>query len=86
MDWQTVREKYPHKWVVVEAYNAMTQGGQRIIPRLEVVGVYETWREAWEQYKRLHSADRHREYYPLHTDRQALNIGVLDIFRRKVTS
>lgn len=39
---------------------------------------------AWEHYKRLHHADKWREYYVLHTDRQELNIAVMDEIRRIV--
>jgi hypothetical protein len=53
---------------------------------LETVGVFEDdWKPAREHYKRLHHADREREYYLLHTDREELNIKVLDAFWRKVT-
>jgi len=40
---------------------------------------------AWAHYLKLHHADKHREYYVLHTDRVELNIGVMDTFRRVVT-
>lgn len=83
MNWQEIREQYPHRWLVVEAFDAYTEGAQRIINHLEVVGVFEDdWKPAWEQYARLHNADKWREYYVLHTDRVELNIGVMDSFRR----
>jgi hypothetical protein len=86
MNWQEIRELYPHRWLVVEAYNAYTEGSKRVINHLEVVGVFgDDWKPAWEHYKRLHAADKSREYYFLHTDREELNIGVLDSFRRKIT-
>ncbi len=86
MNWQEIREKYPHRWLVVEAYDAYTKGGKRIIDHLEVVGMFDDdWKPAWEHYKSLHRADKCREYYVLHTDREELNIGVMDEFRRIVT-
>ena len=86
MNWQEIRERYPHRWLVVEAYGAYTEGAQRVANQLEVVGEFgDDWKPAWERYKRLHSADRRREYYVLHTDRPELNIGVMDMFRRIVT-
>ncbi len=85
MNWQEICEKYPHCWLVVEAYDAYTQGAKRVIDHLEVVGMFQSdWKPAWEHYKQLHHADRDREYYVLHTDRAELNIGVLDSFGRKV--
>lgn len=84
MDWSQIRQHYPGQWVVVEAFDAYTEGDQRVIPRLEVIGVHDDWRSAWEHYKQLHHADRLREYYMLHTDRTELDIGVMDGFRRVV--
>ncbi len=86
MDWQQIRERYPYRWVVVEAINAHTKGTERIIKSLEIIGVFwQDWRPAWECYKYVHAADKTREYYVLHTRRRELNIGVLDAFGRAVS-
>ena len=86
MNWQEIRQKYPHRWVVVEAFGAYTENGQRVIPHLELIADFaDDWKPAWERYEALHDADKWREYYVLHTDREELNIGVLDAFRRPVT-
>ncbi len=78
MTWQEIRQKYPHRWVLVEALDAFTQGESRIIPTLQMVASFgDDWREVWEAYKQVHHADKWREYYYLHTDREELNIGVL---------
>lgn len=83
MDWQQIREHYPHKWLVVEAIGAHTDKGKRVINRLEVVEVFgDDWKDAWACYVRLKEMDGWREYYPLHTDRVELNIGVMDAFGR----
>ena len=85
MNWQELRERYPHSWLVVEAYGAYTDNGQRVIPRLELIASFgDDWQAAWGRYKALHHADKQREYYMLHSDREALDIGVLDSFRRVV--
>jgi len=85
MTWQQIREKYPGRWVVVEALGAYTQNGKRVIPNLQLVASFGSdWHEAWDAYKALHHADKWREYYYLHTDREALNIGVMDAFFRKL--
>jgi hypothetical protein len=86
MDWQTIRAMYPSRWLVVEAIDAYTEGNQRVIPHMEVVSVFEDdWHQAWEYYKKVHHEDRWREYYMLHTNRETLNIGVMDMFRRVVS-
>jgi hypothetical protein len=85
MDWQQIREQHPNKWVVVEALNAFTRGAERVIDELVLVGVFDHWKSAWQEYTALHHADKWREYYVLHTDRVELNIGVIDSFGRVVS-
>lgn len=86
MNWQELRQRYPHRWVVVEAFGAYTNQGQRVIPHLELVADFAAdWKPAWERYKALHHADKQREYYVVHTDREQLDIGVIDTFGRVVS-
>lgn len=85
MNWQQIREKYPHQWVLVEAFEAYTENGIRVIPHLTVLAHFgNDSHAAWERYKSVHSADRHREHYVLHTDRETLNIHVHHSLRRSV--
>ncbi len=80
-NWQQLREKYPHRWLLVEAIGAFTKGSERVIDELVLIGDFgDNWRGAWERYKALHHDDKYREFYVLHTDRQVLNIGVLHMF------
>ncbi|MEP7293520.1 MAG: hypothetical protein ABI835_17170 [Chloroflexota bacterium] len=86
MEWQELREKHPHSWLVIEAIGAFTEDSQRVIPQLNLIATFGTdWQAAWDHYKTLHRADKQREYYVVHTDRAALDIGVLDSFWRVVT-
>ncbi len=85
MDWQQIREHYPHQWVVAEAIRAYTEFSQRRVEELVVVDAFQDSQAAWTRYKQLHHEDRNREYYVLHTDREVLNIGVLDTFGRVVS-
>jgi hypothetical protein len=81
MTWDEVRNQYPHSWVIVEAVNAYTENGKRIISELRLVEPFnDDWHDAWEYYKQIHDKDKYREYYVLHTDRQVLDIGVIDAF------
>jgi hypothetical protein len=86
MRWQEVRQAYPHRWVVVEATNAYTEGSKRIANQLNLVGTFaESWKNAWDKYRELHHMDRRREYYIVYTNRPELNIEVMDEFRRPVS-
>jgi hypothetical protein len=85
MNWQRIRELHPHSWVVVEALDGRTENGKRLIDTLSLFGVHgDDWKGAWQEYKILHHADKSRELYVLHTDREELNIGVLNLFGRQV--
>jgi hypothetical protein len=84
MTWNEIRQQYPHCWVLVEALDGYTQDNERVISQLALIETFaDDWKPAWEAYKRWHHADQHREYYMLHTDREALNILVRGRFRRK---
>jgi len=83
MTWDDIREQYPHRWVVIEALEAHTEGSNRIIDKLILVAAFgDDWKEAWDHYGQLHRASPYREYYPIHTDRVELDIKVMDGFRR----
>lgn len=85
MNWQDLREQHPHSWLVVEAIGAYTENNQRIIPELSLIASFGAdWQAAWDRYKALHSVNKQREYYVVHTDRDTLDIGVLDSFWRVV--
>lgn len=83
MDWQQIRELYPHRWVVVEALQAHSESGRRVIDMMSLVDAFgDEWTDAWKCYKRVHQADRGREYYVLHTTVADLDIEELDVFLR----
>lgn len=85
MNWQKIRELHPDNWVVIEALDGRSENAQRIIEQMSVHGMHDNdWKPAWEQYKQLHRADKIREYYVIHTSREEMNIGTLDVFGRQV--
>jgi hypothetical protein len=86
MTWEQIRTAHPSRWVVVEALDGRTEGNRRIITDLALIEAFEDdWQPAWARYKAMHKAYPEREFYPLHTDRLALDIGVLDAFGRTTT-
>lgn len=72
--WQEIRERHPHQWLLLEAIEAHSSGGQRILDSLAVLKTYPDGLSAMRGYSELHGQDPHRELYVLHTDREALEI------------
>jgi hypothetical protein len=67
MTWDEIREKLPDTWVIVEALNAYTKDGYRILHDLSLVAVVQgDGNDAWQCYTHYQKLYQ-REYYPLHT-------------------
>ena len=75
MDWQDIRKHYPHEWLLVEAVEARSETGKRILEQLAVVNRFPDGLTAWRNYSQLHRETPTREYYVLHTDRETLDIA-----------
>ena len=74
MRWHEVREKYPDQWLIVEALEAHTEAGKRILDRLAVVEMCPDGETALERYRALHQQYPERELYFVHTARETLDI------------
>jgi hypothetical protein len=74
MQWQEIRERYPHQWLLTEALAAHSAGGERIVENLAVLETYPDGLSAMHGYREVHRRDPQRELYFLHTDRQRLEI------------
>lgn len=77
MEWNEIRRTYPHRWLLVEALEAHSQSGKRILDELAVVDSFPDGLAAMKGYKELHHRAPNRELYVLHTDREDLDIGEL---------
>lgn len=78
MQWSEVRNHYPSQWVLVEAIVATTQENKRIVGELSVVGSFDgDSKEALRAYLKLHSENKQRELYVVHTSRDLLDIEVI---------
>lgn len=82
MTWDDVRRLYPNRWVVVEAEEAHIENDRRVITQLNVAAVCSDPEETMRRFSELSRLDRLREYYPLHTDREELDIHVQSTFGR----
>lgn len=75
MDWNTIRQKHPNQWLVVEANSAHTDtSGKRIITDLNIIEFCADGKSAFEKYRDLHLKNHTGEYYYLHTNREKLDI------------
>jgi hypothetical protein len=74
MQWQEIRERYPHQWLLTEAITAHSAGGERFVDDLAVIETCPDGLAAMKAYRELHRRDPQRELYVLHTDRERLEI------------
>jgi hypothetical protein len=74
MQWQEIRDHFPHQWLLLEAIEAHSEGGNRIVDQLAVIGTYSDSPSAFNDYKSLHHSAPNRELYIFHTDRENLDI------------
>ena len=74
MNWPTVREKYPLRWVVVEAITAHSLDQKRSIDDMAIIEEFDDPNDAWKAYKKLHLSNPSRELYVFYTGRQDLEI------------
>ena len=70
MNWQEIREHYPHRWLLVEAVQAHSSEGRRILDEMAVLQAYPTARPAMQAYLEQHRRSPERELYVLHADRE----------------
>lgn len=71
MLWKEVRERLPHKWLIVETIAARTEGDGRL---LEDVAVIEESGDGWAALERQSVWQRQwpdREFHSVHTDQVA---------------
>ena len=74
MQWDEIRRQHPHQWLVVEAIQARSEGGKRLLEQLAVVNIFPDALAAMRGYTELHHRYPDRELYVLHTDREAVDI------------
>ncbi|HEY6321086.1 MAG TPA: hypothetical protein VJA16_05980 [Thermoanaerobaculia bacterium] len=74
MKWPEVRSRFPHQWLVIEALDARSELGKRLLEELAVVNQCPDGESAMRAYLSLHRQAPERELYVLHTDRENLEI------------
>jgi hypothetical protein len=74
MTWQEVRQYHPNSWLLLEALEAHSADGHRILDDLAVLAVFPDGNTAWQAYQELHRKDRARELYVLHSSKEDVAI------------
>ncbi len=74
MKWQDVRDKFPHRWLVLEAIKSHREGDYWIADDLSVLDQFEDGWAAIQRYGELHREWPQREVFFYHADREAIRI------------
>jgi len=74
MTWEEIRRHFPHKWLLVEAMEAYSEPGKRIVKQLSVINTFPDSVVAMKAYAKLHHEIPAREFFVFHTDREQLDI------------
>ncbi|MBU5484073.1 hypothetical protein KQI86_06995 [Clostridium sp. MSJ-11] len=74
MKWEEARKIYPNKWILLEAIEAYSHDGYRIIDDLSVINIFNNGSEALKEYAEKHKKDKSREMYIYHTKNEELAI------------
>ena len=74
MQWSEIRRHYPDEWLLIEAIEARSENGHRILDDIAVVASFPDSVAAMKRYTSLHHEAPHRELYVCHTQRQELEI------------
>jgi hypothetical protein len=74
MKWEEIRRHFPHQWLLLEAMEAYSEGGKRIVKQFSVINTFANSVAAMKAYAKLHHEIPVRELFVFHTDREQLDI------------
>jgi hypothetical protein len=74
MTWQEIREQFPNKWVLVEALNAHSEQGKRIVETMQFFDHFNNIKDALDAYDQAHDKTPERELLVLHSSHPQLSI------------
>ena len=75
MQWSEVRTVYPDQWLIIEALEAhSTPDHRRQLDGIAVIDCCSDGGSAMQRYRQLHQHYPSREFYFVHTSREALDI------------
>jgi hypothetical protein len=74
MNWEEIQAAYPDQWLMLEAIEAHSEAGVRVLDHVAVISSYPDGESVVEAYRKLHEEFPERELYFIHTSRKTLKI------------
>ncbi|TDX35495.1 hypothetical protein C7954_1582 [Halanaerobium congolense] len=74
MKWKDIRDEYPDSWILLEAIEAHSDHGKRVVDKIAVLDKFNNSEEAMKAYRELHKKNPERELYVAHTKNEDLEI------------
>jgi len=74
MKWKDIRDEYPDSWILLEAIEAQSDHGKRVVDKIAVLDKFNNSDEAMSAYRELHKKNPKRELYVAHTKNKDLEI------------
>ncbi|TDO71133.1 hypothetical protein DFR79_1519 [Halanaerobium saccharolyticum] len=74
MKWKDIIDKYPDCWILLEAIEAHSDHGKRVVDKIAVLDKFNNSEEAMKAYRELHKKYPERELYVAHTKNKDLEI------------
>lgn len=72
--WEEVRRQFPRQWLLVEAIEAHSLEGSRVLDDIAVLNAFNEAGAALKSYQEVRRTCPQRELYVVHTDRESLDI------------
>lgn len=77
MEWLKVKGKYKETWLVVEADQAQSLNGKRLVSSVKVLADYKNSEDAYRKYQNIHKQDPKKEVYVVYSDWNELSFDEL---------
>jgi len=74
MLWQDIREKYPQKWLVIEAKKFHQAEDKFVVEDFEVLDIFDKSFDAYDKYRALHRENPSKEFLFVNTNMPLLEI------------
>ena len=74
MKWKDIRDEYPDSWILLEAIEAHSDQGKRVVDKIAVLDRFNNSDKAMIAYRELHKKNPERELYVAHTKNKNLEI------------